>query len=259
MERKYSPPKIARSRWAPRGIAAGVGFVGLVTLLMVVAPFAGASTPKTWAPPYKGFTSTTSNSLYSYGCTAYAHESAVPAWSATTGTFSMAGKISAGRCISGFSYASIYGQTIITSPTFYRTHSGYTWLYISWNLAVVAKAALSVSSGTGNGNFSYANASVLGSVYAYIVDVTNGSYLSGASATLFGASFTSTGHYLLSTTASTSYLYLWGALQKGHQYQVLLYLDAGVTIYFYNVSATASASLNLAGTHGLTLTGITLY
>jgi hypothetical protein len=257
MEREQSPVKIARSRWAQRGIAAGVGFVGLVTLLMVLAPLAGASSPTSWAPPYTGFTSTTSNSLYSSGCTAYAHESSAPAWSAATGTFSMAGKVSAGSCASGYSYASVYGQTSIVSPTFYRTHSGYSWLYLTWNLSVVAKAALSVAASTGN--YSYAGASVWGYVDAYLMDVTNGSYLSSASATPFGASFTSPGHYTLSTTASTSYMYLWGALHKGHQYQVLITVYVGVSVYVYNVSATASASLNLAGPHGLTLTGITLY
>jgi hypothetical protein len=171
----------------------------------------------------------------------------------------MAGKVSAGRCASGYSYASISGDSSIASPTLARTHSGYSYFYLTWNLAVIAKAALFASPATGN--YSYSGASISGTASAYLVDVTNGSYsyVSTAGATLFGASFTSNGKYMLSTAGTTSYMYLWGDLVKGDHYQILIYVDVSVSVYMYNVSGSASASVDLAGTHGLTITGISQY
>ena len=258
MNRTSNLSKHALSRWARRGLAAGSGFVGVVALVLIAAPLAAASSPISFAPPYSGFTSTTSNYLSSSGCTATAHEPVTPSWSATTGTFSFSGKASAGSCLNSYSSASVDAQSIINSPTFSGTHGGTSIVYVDWSYAVAARASVALLS---SANFSYVSASVTGTVYTELYDVTNGSisYVTGTTATLFGATFYSTGLYVLSTGPTLVYQYLYGVLHKGHTYQVTLWVTADLGVSVYNASGTASASVNLGGSNGVTLTSVTIY
>ncbi|MCI4337131.1 MAG: hypothetical protein L3K17_08100 [Thermoplasmata archaeon] len=238
----------------------GLGLSGFIALLLIAAPIASAASVTSFVPPYTTFTSSNSNSVYSSACTAVAHESVSPTWSSTTGAFSMAGKASTSSCGgSSYTYASIYGTSTIYSPTFAGSHGGTSYVYVDWTTSVVAKAALSVSS-TG-ANYSYASASVTGYVDAYLIDVTNGSfsYVMTTYTTLFGATFYSSGHYALTQGPTATYEYLYGTLHKGHSYEVELVATAGASVYLYGGTGSASASFNLAGANGITLTSVTVY
>ncbi|HEY6237610.1 MAG TPA: hypothetical protein VIZ68_00295 [Thermoplasmata archaeon] len=234
-----------------------MGLATLLTVLVFAAPFASAAGITTMTAPYTGWSSTSTTSVSSSGCAA-GHQAVAPTWSSTTGMFNYAGRADATSCASSYNYASIYGSTSITSAGFGGTHAGPSYIYLLWNMSLNARAALTFTPG---GTFSYASVYLSGASYTYLLDVTNGStsYITTSTNTLFGASFTSTGLYVLQTGWITSYQYLTAHLLKGHVYelQITIYVTGFVSIY--GGTGSGSVVAGLGGTHGLSLTSVTVY
>ena len=253
-----TPNPTPRRRWIRWG-GTTAGAAGVLAVVLLASPLTAASGFTVFSPPYTTFTSTPSNSVYSTGCGASAMEHGTPVWSSTTGTYTMAGRTSVSTCGSGGSpYAQIYATEELMSPQFNGTHGGYSSIYAEWNTSVDARAMLSVSS---TGTYGWAYASVSGTVTLYVLDVTSGygGSVATASLTLFGATLTSSGMYVLTTGWTTSALYAYAPLHRGHVYQVEIDIYVGAYVDVYNSTATGSASVNLAGTHGITLSDITVY
>ncbi|HYK92822.1 MAG TPA: hypothetical protein VEY07_02115, partial [Thermoplasmata archaeon] len=75
---------------------------------------------------------------------------------------------------------------------------------------------------------------------------------------LFGATFYSNGSYSLTTGWSTSYQYLYATLHHGHTYEVQVYILATAYVSVYSATASAAASFNLGGSHGVTLESVSV-
>jgi len=254
---RSSPGGERVGRKARAALSVSVGFATLVTVLMLAAPFASAAGIVTISAPYTGWSSSNSASTSSYGC-AGAHQGVAPTWSSATGTFNYAARANASSCGTGYNYGSIYGASTVTSAGFGGTHGQTSYIYLEWNMSVAARAALTFTPGTG---YSYAYASVSGAVYAYLIDVTNGSfnYITTSTATLFGITFSGTGLYVIQTGWATTYQYMSATLIKGHTYEVQLTIYTYGSVSIYGGTGSGAVSIGLAGTHGLTLESLTVY
>ncbi len=233
------------------------GLSALATVLLLAAPMASAAGIVSFTAPYTGWTASNSNYLASTGCAA-ARESSQPSWSSSTGVFTFAGRANASTCGSTYNFASVYAISAISSVGFQGTHGHTSYIYLNWNMSVSAKAALSF---TPSGDYSYASAYVSGTAYSYLIDITNGSYnyVTSTTTTLFGATLTSTGLYILSTGWVLSSQYMSAVLLKDHVYQVLIDIYANGGVSLYGGSGWGAATIGLSGNHGIGLASVVVY
>gem|GEM_PF-3068131 len=235
----------------------GLVATGITTIFLLATPLAVASGTTSFAPPYSGWSAYTSYGNTAAGC-AQSHQTVAPSWSSATGTFTYSAQANASSCSPYGSYGDTFATVSLTSPTFTGTHGHSSYIYATWNTSIAAKAVLSF---TPSGNSSYAYAYVEGFVYADLIDVTGGgySYVTTTSTSLFGSTLSSTGVYLLHQGWTTSYSYLTAPLTKGHVYELVFSVTLSGYVSIYGGTGTGSVSINLAGSHGIVLAGVTVY
>lgn len=235
----------------------GGGTMGAVALLVLLAPVSSATTVVSFTAPYTAFAATTYNAASSYGCAA-GHSVGTPSWSNTTGTFHAVERATMTSC-TGYNYADAYAYTYLTGPTFTPSRGGNGYVYSVFTAGWQAHTSLSGNTTSGyNTSQAYAAASV----YSYLYDTTSGGIVGGTystfTATIVALSTVSPGTATSSSTSTTFTLFAYGPLHGGHGYEFIVEIYAYVDL-FSDTGAAGSASLNLGGTSGVTLTGLTVY
>ena len=246
------------TRWRLRALTGGgVGFAAVAAILMLAAPFSTAHGTVSFAAPFTGFTQVSYNAAGSTGC-ATAKNATPGNWNASTGLFSSNGSTHSGSC-HAFSDGYVYSDVVASSTPFLPPFPGFDFATVTVSSSFVAHAAVKLTNTT---NTSYGYAAVYLYVELEIEDVSNhGSGFVGFGYTyivdqyIYGAS----GSYSLTQGWTTSYVSASGNLTAGHIYKLVIYMDAEVFTDTSGVGNQASASLNLAGTHGLKVTGASIF
>ncbi|HEV8050249.1 MAG TPA: hypothetical protein VGP88_06615 [Thermoplasmata archaeon] len=269
--------------------AAAMGTLGIAVLMVMIVPASAASAPAIVhtvmiTAPYTGAYSNPSMSVSTSGCGTAAVITA-PFWHARTGDGGFSGRASGSSCAPIYS-GSGYTTLGFTSYVPIVAMPGHDKIVVKWALDVTG--AESIHSGacrvTSTTNYSecYESASSSLSGYAYLVDLTNGSYLgssttywNGTGASSYALQYCYSGNcstYAYGGTGGTFALHgnvAWTFHVHGmlatHQYELVQsftgYVSASSSVYG---SATlqhghASAWLN-AGTfgNGIRLASITI-
>lgn len=235
----------------------GGGTMGVVALLVLLAPVSSASTVVSFTAPYTTFTATTYTGSYSYGC-ASAHSAGAPTWANTTGTFNAVERATMTSC-SGYNYADVYAETYLSSPAFTPSRGGNAYVVTTLTAGWQAHVSLAGNTSYGyNTSFAYATATV----YAYLEDMTTGSIVgtsySAYAATIAALSATTAGSATSTSTSTSFSIYAYGTVHGTHSYEFIVQIFTEA--YLSSASgASGSASLNLGGSNGITLTGLSVY
>jgi hypothetical protein len=230
---------------------------GLVALLILVAPLTSAHGVVTFAPPFTGFTTLPYNYTAHSGCAAEKQPTA-PTWNAPAGSFQVSSSVTSGKCTYGFAEA--YNTLTLASPLFSSPYVGFGYLDVSVAAAFSARAAAHLATvNVTNGSYAYAESSVYLSVSVYIYDAThhNDTLFGYAIDSVVSQSFSGTGTFTMTSSSANTVVYVFGTFTGGHVYQAQVYVTAQVFAYTAGGGSTAGASLDLAGTNGLTLGAIT--
>lgn len=231
--------------------------MGAVALLVLLAPVSSATTVVSFTAPYTAFAASTYSGAYNYGC-ASGHNVGTPTWSNTTGTFNAVERATMTSC-TGYSYADVYAYTYMTGPTFTPSRGGNGYVYSVFTAGWQARASLAGNTTSGyNTSYAYASASV----DSYLYDTTSGGIVGGTYSTFY-ATVVAISTYVAGTSASSSTsttftLFAYGPLHSGHSYEFIVEIYSYVDLYS-DTGASGSASLNLGGTGGITMTGLTVY
>jgi hypothetical protein len=274
-------------RLSALGLGSGAAVVALV---MMLSPIAAAHTPVTYTAPYLRSVVQLSSYTDVGGCAKLTATKLH--FSAMTGMGTWAAKATAKSCKklgpiggSGFAYSS--GQALVGVPikTFHGAATPTT-VAVTWTVSAMAAASAShtgscppvVLSSTGYG-YSYCSSYASASVYAfaYMIDLTNGSYFYPSNyPQLFSIyndtyndtycySFTCYSYnysYASATTSfsgsSTSTWWINGTLNHADKYAVVTYVDPYVDASSYGYpGASAVAYVDMASTgNGFSLASI---
>lgn len=250
-------------------IGGGAGLLGVLTVLMLTASQAGALNVVSFSPPYSSFISTPSSTTGSYGSCASVVQTSTPAFSLTTGTLHFRSHAALTSCPTGLNYADGSVSSSLQTPSFAGPNFGTNYVYVSWTTGYNVHLQLNVptsnttGNGTGNGTSGYAFGSAYLTIYAYLIDASTGAFVAGSGAysttTIASFSFSATGSATASTTPVSSTTFLYGIMHKNQTYYVEVAVDASLYLESYNTAASGSATINLAGTNGITLNSISVY
>jgi hypothetical protein len=264
MSSNYASPRSPRRSLKSRlhGVAGGgIGLAAVVAILVFAAPLTSAHGIVTFTAPYNGFTATPSSYVYNSSC-AHASNSVPISWNASTGVSQFAGATNAGPC-HPFQYGYAEGFLSINSRLFSAPTNGVGFVDVSYSAAFSASAALHVSTSNATNSTAkggYAAVSLYVSVEVLDVTHHNGTFLGYAYAYVVDQSFyTASGSFSLTQGWTPGYLYVSANFTAGHVYVI----ETGITAYIlaesYGGGTTASASLNLGGANGLSISSITAY
>jgi len=246
----------------------------------------------TVVPPYKGTVQQNYNSQSTGGCSAIGKNTAKASWSPVTGVGHLGEVASAKTCgkslagVGGNSNGYASGEFEIAVPIKIATTGAHS-VAAAWTISLTDSQKMTVggvcpavklnSLGAG---YSYCDASSEAYVsgYAYLVDVTNGTYFYSTTywSGLFNYSsqyndtycynFNCTSYnytYGTPSTFSGSASHTWyfnGTMVKSHHYVLIAYMYGGASAYLYGFpKSTASAMVNMATLgNGAKLTGISV-
>lgn len=266
-----TPERMTRRRLRGRRalLGGGAGLFGILIVLMVTAAQAGATHVVSFTPPYSAFTSVPSSTTGSYGTCASIAQTSTPSFSLTTGVLQFRSHAALTPCASGLNYADGSVSSSLQSPSFAGPNFGTNYVYVSWTTGYSVHVALNVptanstGNSSGNASYSYAFASAYLTVSAYLIDASTGTFVAGSgaytSSTIASFSFSATGSATAASTPVASAMFLYGFLHKTHTYYVEVNVDASLYIEAYDTAAWGSATINLAGTNGITLDSIQVY
>ena len=246
-------PTPRRAKARRLGWAAGTGAVASVAaLLVIVSPLASAHVTVTFTPPFSGFTQSPYNYSSATGC-AGVHQSSLPTWTSSTGTFQVSSSTNAGKC-AGTNLAEAYSAVSLSSPAFTTQSSGPGYVYATIGAAFSAHASLHLAHAY-NGSYIYGDAEVYVVASIDIYDVThgNGTFFGYATDTIVSQEFLSTGSFSLSSSWTNTTIYAIGTFAMHHVYQLEIYIAAVVFAETYGGGSTGAASIDLAGSNGLTV------
>jgi hypothetical protein len=241
-------------------VGGGLGFGGIVAILILAAPLTSGFGPVTFTAPYTGFTAVPVNYTAQSGC-AHESQSALPTWNPSTGGFAVASSVTAGKC-AGSNVAQAYSAVELFSPAFLAPAPGFGYVSASISSAFSAHASLHLAppGNASNGTYVYGESSVYLSVAIFVNDVTHGnrnvSLFGYATDTLVSQFFTSSGSFALTTSWTNSSVYATGQFNRGHWYQVQIEITASIFAVTYGGGSLAGAALNVAGTNGLSIASL---
>ncbi len=231
---------------------------GLVTVLLLAVPITSAHGTVTFSAPYTGFSVTPANYTSVTGCAAM-HNPTPATWNSSTGSLQSSASVFAGKC-KQYNYAQVYSAIEFTSPLFSAPVAGYWYAYVTVDAAFSAKASLSLSGpgNASNGTYVYGESYVYLSVATFIYDAThhNDTLIGYGTDALVSQYFTSNGTFSLSTSMTTSYVLVTGQFTGGHVYIAYTEITASIFADTYGGGSSASASLDVAGSNGLTIPSI---
>jgi hypothetical protein len=241
-----------------RGVAGGgLGFAALVAILVLAAPMTSAHGAVSFAPPYNSFTATPTSSATHSTCAGAANPVAT-AWNSTLGLMVFAGSARAGPCTSSqFGYTQ--GSLALTSPKFSAPASGAGYVLVNLRDSFVANGALKIAAGNGTGNGSAGgDVAVVLYVMVDVIELThaNGTTVASSLGYLVDQTLAASGSFHLAQPWTNASMNVSATFAFGHSYEVSIDLIAYAFAETWYGGATASASLNLAGTHGVYLTSI---
>jgi hypothetical protein len=246
-----------------QGLAGGgLGFVALATILLLAAPMSSAHGTVSFTAPYTAFAATPSTYSTHYGCSGAS--TPVPAgWNLSLGRVQFSSLARAGAC-SSINYGYAEGTVGLVSPTFSAPAAGAGYVFVSMNLAVVARGLLSGPSGNSTGNSSGNSTSggdVTVALYVLIEVVqvarNNGTTVGSGVDYLVDQSLTTSGSFLVAQRAGATATNVSATFAGGHLYEVEVDVTAYVFAETYGGGSTAVASIDLGGSHGLSLGAIT--
>lgn len=235
----------------------GGGTMGAVALLVLLAPVSSAVTVVSFTAPYTSFAATTYNAAYSTGC-ASGHSVGAPTWSNATGTFNAVERATMTGC-TGYNYADIYAYTYLTGPAFTPSRGGNAYVVSTFTAGWQAHVSLAGTTTSGyNTSYAYASATV----YSYLEDTTTGGIVGGTystfSATIVSLAMTNAGSATSTSTSSSFSIWAYGTVHGTHSYEFIVEIYTYAYLYS-DTGASGSASLNLGGANGITMTGLTVY
>ena len=245
---------IRRLRGRRTAAASIAGLAAVLAIVTIAAPLASAHGVVSIVAPYNHFSVSTSSYAASYGCGKQSLSTS-PSWDGTTGVYSIAGKVSIRGC-SGSNGAEIFSYVALTTGKFSAPQNGFGYLVTGISSAFSARAALHVPAPSNGTNFSYSYATVTSSATVYLYD-NNGTFVGYQSVSFFSQTFTATGSFSLTQGPTSTSLYIWASFVAGHQYYAYIDFSASAYLFSYDSMATGSASIDLAGGNGITLTGLT--
>jgi len=242
-----------------------------VALIMALSP-AAAAAGHTYHAPYAGAVSQTYSSTSQSGCATGALTAPVN-WSSTTGVLTMAAKASAKSCgvqlagVGGNSYGSAYGQAEVAIPIKAATSALHT-ITVNWKLHAVASTTFvpgTCTISTTTTFFQYCETGAGVSVYgfAYLVDLTNGTYFYPSNYWSFynesynetycysGTCYNSSGSFGYGSLGNVSW-FINGTLNKLDSYAIVTYMEGSAYAFAEAYTATltggsGSASISMAG------------
>jgi hypothetical protein len=253
--------RIARGTLRPiagrRGVlGGGAGMVSLFVVLLLIAPASAARGSVVFNAPFTGFTTGVSSFVDWVGC-ASERTAAVGTWNQSANLYQFQGYAHGGTCLSD-SDAYTDSITSISSPLFAAPQNGSGDVFVSVNTSFSARAELMYQQ-----TRTFGDADVIFVLSGYVYDLTH------HSATQVGYSY----NYLVSQDL-TGYLNGSWSYSQGwtnehltvpvdfvphHVYVFVFYLTAYCEAASDGGGTIASASLDLAGSHGLRLTAISVY
>jgi len=208
--------------WAGRlrlggAIGAG-GMTGLVALLLVGAPMAGATSSINFVTPFHNLAKVFTDDVSSTGCHAYANDTQGPSVDLTTGQVAGWVRAVAGNCGLGATWGETMQELGFNGFKFSGPTSGWITATASWPINWTARST--VSGGTGSTSAAYAENYMGLSIWLY--DVTTNSFVYNATAgsVQIWASTTTTGTTFQHSHGATFTITAGFAVTSGDTYTV---------------------------------------